>query len=223
MSVSRPVLAIAGAALAGVALVGGGTGATFTTSTTSSQRVTAGTLHVAVSAPGAECASSDASGCHALVLPGVGPVGSTFETAPTVVTMTNTGNIPAFFDAIQMSATRNGDDASAYLLNQMSVCIHSTDTTGTWVEGNGPLAVATTLSPTVKENPVKLMPGDTATYSVDFYAGKDSACGATYSDGPHTSALWQTAVGHAYQTPDSLTNKAQGGVVTPTLGFSFTG
>jgi hypothetical protein len=217
---SRLAVGIAGVAVAGAAFIGTGAGATFTTATTSSQKVTAGTLHVALSAPGATCANGDASGCHALTLPDVGPVGSTFDTAPTLVTIKNTGNIPAFFDSIQMSETHNADTASAALRNQMNVCIKSTDASGTWVEGNGPLTKAISLNPTVKENPVELQPGQTATYQFEFYAGKDSAgCGTTVSDGTNTRAAW----GGTYTTPASLTNAAQGGVVTPTLTFAFTG
>jgi hypothetical protein len=223
MRLSRPLLALTGAALAGIAMVGVGAGATFTTSTASSQKVTAGTVHVALSADGATCTSVDGSGCHALTLSDVGPVGSTFESTPTVVTMTNKGNIPVFFKAIQMSETHNADTASVALFNEMNVCIKSTDTSGTWVEGNGPLYIATALNPTVVENPVKLMPGETATYSVAFYAGQDSACGTTYSDGSHTRDAWAAAIGHGYLTPASLNNDAMGGVVTPTLTFSFTG
>ncbi len=220
MRFSRVAIGVAGVAVAGAAFIGSGAGATFTTSTASSQQVVAGTLHVAVSAPNATCTSNDASGCHALTLPAVGPVGSTFDSTPTVVTITNTGNIPAYFDSIQMSETHNANTASTALRNEMNVCIKSTDPSGTWVEGNGPLTTAITLSPSVKENPVKMMPGETDTYQVEFYAGQDSAgCGTTVSDGTNTRAAW----GGTYTTPASLTNAAQGGVVTPTLTFAFTG
>lgn len=222
MSVSRATVAVLGVALAGVAVTGVGAGAKFTTSTASSQKITAGTLHVAVSAPGATCTNSDASGCHSLALPDVGPVGSTFDSTPTVVTVQNTGNIPAFFSAIQISETHNGDTASAWLRNEMSICIKSTDPSGTWVEGNGPLTTATSLTPSVQEQPVKLMPGETATYQMEFYAGEDSSCGTTTSDGPTTKTRWENVSG-AYATPASLTNDAEGGVVTPTLTFSFNG
>ena len=220
MQKSRLVVGVAGVAIAGAAFIGSGAGATFTTSTTSSQKVTAGTLHVAVSANGATCANGDASGCHALTLPDVGPVSSTFDSTPTVVTIKNTGNIPAYFDSIQMSETHNADTASAALRNEMNVCIKSTDPSGTWVEGNGPLLKAISLNPTVKENLVKVMPGQTESYQVEFYAGQDSAgCASTVSDGSNTRAAW----GGTYTTPASLTNDAQGGVVTPTLTFNFTG
>lgn len=224
MRLSRPVVALAGVGLLGLAAIGAGAGATFTTDVQSNQTVTAGTLHVSVTAPGGQCTDGRPDGCHTLKLPAVGPVGSTFETEPTVVTMTNTGNIPAYFSAIQMSESHNlADAASNAFANQMNVCIKSTDTSGTWVEGNGPLSAAVALNPTVQENPVKLDPGQTATYQMNFYAGQDSVCGAKYSDGPGTTARWTGYLGGSYQTPASLNNDAQGGVVTPTLTFSFTG
>jgi len=62
------------------------------------------------------------------------------------------------------------------------------------------------------------------TFSVDFYAGQNSThCNQVSSDGTNTKAAWDGYQGHAYQTPASLTNAAQGGVITPTLTFSFTG
>ena len=139
--------------------------------------------------------------------------------------MTNTGNVPATFDAIQMSESHDtGSSASNALEREMNVCIQSTDASGgPWTEGNGPLTAAVALTPSVKENPVVLQPGDTATYQVSFYAGQDSHCNSVSSDGSHTKAAWDGYLGHAYQTPAPLNNDAQGGSVTPTLTFSYTG
>jgi hypothetical protein len=222
MRFSRPVVALAGAGLLGLAAIGAGAGATFTTDVKSSQTVTAGTLQVSVSANGATCTiNRPGDHCRALTLPSVGPVGSSFETPATHVQMTNTGNIPATFDAIQMSETHNvADPASNAFRDQMNVCIKSHDPSGTWVEGNGPLTTAISLHPSVEENPVVLQPGQSASYWVSFYAGQDSSeCGLITSSGSVTTGRW----GGAYSTPASLTNAAQGGVVTPTLAFSFTG
>jgi hypothetical protein len=220
---SRPLIALAGVAVAGIAIAGVGAGATFTSSTSSDQTISSGTIGVSITAPGSDC-TDVGQRCTTLTLPAVGPVGSTFETTPTVVKMTNTGNIPATFDAIQMSETHDGSSsASNHLLNEMNVCIRSTDDSGgPWNEGNGPLTTAVALTPTVKENPVVLAPGGTATYQVDFYAGKDSACGTNSSDGTHTKAAWDGYDGGTYHTPASLNNDAMGGSVTPTLTFSFT-
>ena len=212
-----------GMGAAGLALIGAGAGATFTTDTQSHQTVNAGSLGMSVWASGNAACGSAAAGCSHITLPTVGPVGSTFETPATHVNVTNTGDIPAYFSQIQMSEADNGTTADVALRNGMNVCIHSKDPSGTWVEGNGPLTVADALNPTVTENPVKVNPGQTVSYWVDFYAGQDSACGTTYSDGSHTSAAWAGYLGHAYQTPDSLPQNAQGGSVTPTLTFSYTG
>jgi hypothetical protein len=122
-----------------------------------------------------------------------------------------------------MSDSHVGTANNNALFAQTNVCIRSTDDSGTWTEGNGPLSTAVALNPTVKENPVVLDPGDTASFSVDFYAGKDSICGTTSSDGSHTKAAWDGYDGGPYHTPASLTNAAQGGTITPTLTFSFTG
>lgn len=222
MQLSRPVVALAGAALAGIALVGVGASATFTASTSSGQKITAGTLNVVAWAPEAPgCRTADA-GCQSLTLPDVGPVGSTFETPATHVFVTNKGDIPAFYDAIQITETDNGTNESAALKNQSNICIMSHDPSGTWVEGNGPLLTALALNPTVKQNPVQLNPGESGEYWVSMYAGKNSACGTTVSDGSHTRDAW-TGLAGPYQTPASLTNAAQGGSITPVLTFSFTG
>ena len=115
------------------------------------------------------------------------------------------------------------------LFAQTNVCIRSTDPVGSgghgpWTEANGPLATAVALNPTVTENPLVLQPGDTMTFSVDFYAGMDSTtCNRVYSDGPGTEAIWDGYLGGMYHTPASLTNAAQGGTITPTLTFNVTG
>lgn len=226
MSLSRWTVALIGVGAVGLALVGVGAGATFTTSTTSSQSFSAGTLSMAVSSDDAAGCRTAASNCQSLTLPAVGPVSSTFETPKTVITMTNTGNIPAHFSAIQIGQSHDGTvAANNALLNETYVCIQSTDYSGgPWTEGNGPLTTAVALTPTVAENDVTLAPGATATYSMDFYAGKDSgACNPVSSDGSHTKAAWDGYDGGPYHTPASLNDDAQGGVVTPTLTFSYTG
>lgn len=224
MSRTIPLAALAGLAAVGIALVGVGARANFTSSTTSNQTVTAGSMNVVVSAPNTPGCEAPTDGCHALTLPAVGPVGSAFESPATHVTITNKGNVTATFDAIQMSQTNDSSAASTALFHDMNVCIRSHDDSGTWVEGNGPLTTAVGLNPTVKQNGVTLAPGATASYWVSFYAGQNSAeCGTTTSDGPNTKAAWEGYQGGGYHTPASLTDASQGGAVTPTLTFSFTG
>ena len=220
MAVPRPVVAIVGAGILGIAAVGMGAGATFTDAVHADQTITAGTMHMTLSS---STGSVSADG-QTVTLPPSGAVGSTFETAQDVITVHNSGNIPATTAAFQLGETHGTSPASAALLNQMNVCIKSTDPSGTWTEANGPLTTGLALQPSVVENQVVLQPGESMTFSVGFYAGQDSShCAPVSSDGPSTKARWDGYDGGPYHTPASLTSAAMGGVVTPTLTFSFTG
>jgi len=223
MAFSRKVLTAGAVGVAALALIGTGAGATFTDAVHANSTVTAGTMNLQITAGG------NISADHKSVrLAPVGPTGSTFESSEQLVTVKNNGDIPVTFDSFQMTEPSSGNDNDNALFAQTNVCIRSTDPSsvanpGTWTEGNGPLFAAVGLNPTVKENPVVLHSGETMTFSVDFYAGKDSICGTTYSDGTNTRNAWFTYIGHSYQTPPSLTNAAQGGTITPTLTFNVTG
>jgi hypothetical protein len=209
-----------GVGILGIAAVGMGAGATFTDAVHADQTITAGTMHVTVSSTTGTLSSDG----RTITLPSFGPVGSTFETDQNIITVHNSGNIPVTTAAFQLSETHGSSAASAALRNQMNVCIKSTDPSGTWTEGNGPLTTGVALTPSVVENAVTLQPGDTMTFSVGFYAGQDSThCAQVSSDGPNTLARWDGYNGGAYHTPASLTPAAMGGVVTPSLEFSFTG
>ncbi len=203
MPLSRPLVVLAGAALAGIALVGVGASASFTDSTSSAQKITAGQMNVVVSASNVPGCTTAANGCKSLSLPDVGPVGSSFESPATHVVVTNNGNVAAYFDAMQMSESDNGSSASVTLRNEVNICIRSTDNSGTWVEGNGPLTTAVALHPTVKQNPVKLDPGQSASYWFSIYAGQDSECGTITSYGSEHQGgvgwLRRRAVPHAGQ------------------------
>jgi hypothetical protein len=222
MATSHKVLTVGAVGVAALALIGTGAGATFTDAVHETQSVQAGTMNVQVTGPSGSSRSADGK---TITLPTFGPTGSTFESPRQLITITNNGNIPATADAIQMTESHPSAGNNNALFAQTNVCIQSTDASGgPWTEGNGPLATAVALNPTVKQNPVVLNPGQTMTFSVTYYAGKDSSyCNPVSSDGPHTQAAWDGYQGHAYQTPASLTNAAQGGKITPTLTFSFTG
>lgn len=228
MAKSRKFLTAGAIGVAAIALIGAGASATFTTATESSQTVTAGTIGMVVYAAGSDCPDATYN-CTSLTLPAVGPVGSTFETPATVVYMKNTGYIPVSYKAIKMSETHPALPNADALRDQMNVCIMGWDPSvgawpgGAWVEGNGPLTAAVALG--VAQNGVVVQPGATTWYKVSFYAGQNSAnCSSNvHSDGPNTLLAWDGYLGGAYTTPASLTNAAQGGVVTPKLTFSFTG
>lgn len=219
MAISRKALAVGTMGVAALALVGTGAGATFTDSVHETQSIQAGTMNMQISGPGSVSADG-----KSITLPAFGPTGSTFESTKQVVTITNSGNVAATSAAIQMSESHPNAGNNNALFAQTNVCIMSHDPSGTWTEGNGPLSAAVALNPTVKQNSVVIEPGQSIQVWVTYYAGQDSAnCGEVSSDGPNTSAAWDGYLGHPYQTPASLTNAAQGGTITPTMTFSFTG
>ena len=221
MAYSRKFLTVGALGVAALALIGAGGSATFRDALDANQKVTAGTMNVWISDGAGGTVSPDGK---SVTLPDFGPTGSTFETEHRVITVTNYGNIPVKSLAFQMGGTRGTSQASYTLWNQVNVCIKSTDKSGTRTEGNGPLTTAVALTPSVAQNPVDLDPGQSMTFSVDFYAGRNSKnCDARYSDGTNTSNAWSAHRGGSYNTPASLTNAAMGGVVTPKLTFSFTG
>ena len=223
MAFSRKVLTAGAVGVAALALIGTGAGASFTDAVHATQTITAGTMNVQVTAAAGTVSADGKS----VTLPAFGPTGSTFETSNTI-TVKNNGHMPATFDSFQMTEPSSGNANDNSLFTQTNVCIRSTDpssvvTPGNWTEGNGPLATAVALNPTVKENPVVLHSGETMTFTVDFYAGKDSLCGTTYSDGTNTRNAWFSKIGTPYRTPASLTDAAHGGTITPTLTFTLSG
>jgi hypothetical protein len=222
MGNSRKILTAGAVGVAALALIGTGAGATFTDAVQAHRTINAGTMNVQISNGGGGSVSADGK---SVTLSPVGPTGSTFESTQQTVTIKNYGNIPVTSDAIQMSESHVGTANNNALFAQTNVCIQSTDYSGgPWTEGNGPLSAAVALNPTVKQNPVVLQPGDTLTFSVDFYAGQDSShCNPVSSDGSNTRAAWDGYDGGPYHTPASLTDAAQGGVINPTLTFAFTG
>ena len=221
MAKSRKFLTAGAVGVAALALIGAGASATFSDEVNATQTVTAGTMDVQITDGGGGTVAWDGK---TVTLPSFGPTGSTFESTHRIITVTNKGLIPVKSLAFQMSESHVGTANNNALLAQTNVCIQSTDTSGgPWTEGNGPLATAVALNPTVAQNPVTLDPTKSMTFSVGFYAGQDSVCGVRTSDGSNTKAAWEGYQGHPYQTPASLTNAAQGGVITPTLTFKFTG
>ena len=223
--------------IAGTGLIGIGAHAVFTTSTASSQTITAGTMGgVVLSSPDASngCISvgvavANPSTCHTLTLNPPAPVGSTFETPASTVTVTNNSNIPVTEASMQLTDSTNGTPGN-YLQNQMDICIYSDGNT----VATGPLTTGLGLTPSIGLNAITLAANNVGaasqdTYQVDFYAGQNSAlCTTPWSSGPHTAYAWSGS-GWPYPqtnpwvTPASLTNDAQGGVVGVTLSMAYTG
>ncbi len=226
MAHTRKALTVGAISVAALALIGTGAGASFTDAVNNTQHITAGTMNVKITDGAGGSVSPDGK---TVTFASFGPQGSTFETPQKVITIRNNGNIPAMAKSIQMTESHVGTANNNALLAQTNVCIQSTDPAGEggggpWTEGNGPLTTALALNPTVAQNPFVLQPGETMTFSVTFYAGQDSAnCNEVSSDGTNTKNTWDGYDGGPYHTPASLTNAAQGGTITPTMTFNFTG
>lgn len=211
MAKSRKFLTVSALGVAAFALIGAGASATFTDSANGSQQITAGKMSLVAHSVGGTTSSDGKT----VTLPAFGPTGSVFETTNNPVLITNTSNITVTELEITLSDANNGAANSLALRSQVNVCMWSDP----WIVANGKLTTGEALSPAVGLNKVDLAPGETETLYVDFYAGKDAAkCGTTSSSGPNTASHWGS-----YSQPASLTNEAQGGVVTPTMTFKFIG
>ena len=110
---------------------------------------------VTVSGPAGTVRSADGK---TITLPTPDPVGSTFETAPIILTVKNQGNITVHAVKISMGESHNtSSSASNALAAETNVCIQSQDYSGgPWTEGNGPLSAAVALG--VVQNPTILHP-----------------------------------------------------------------
>jgi hypothetical protein len=241
MKLTRSIAVLGGLGVAAIALIGAGAGAVFTTSTTSSQTITAGTPNVTLTTPNGG-ASLSANG-RALTLAPYGPVGSTFLSPIQTINVTNTGNIPVTEFTIQVSDTPN-NSAGGPLSNEMSMCL----TSDGFIMYNGLLASGESLITLDPTPPYVLSVGQSDQYTMQFYAGnEDAGCGTwsgwsswqlgNFSAYPVTGTqdVWvgnvENAAGHpnyvGTPTPGTssagtLNNDAEGGIDTVTFTFNFT-
>jgi len=202
MSLSRPLIALVGVGVLGIAAVGVGVGATFTDATHSLQTINTGSIDMTLSSDYAGVTTS-ADG-KTLTLPASGLYGSTFKTALVPITMTNNGTSTAKRTSIDVSTTlKTGSLADGELRDQMYVCIVSpADNTGKVIyDGLVKNVGLRTLTGGI-------LPKATDTYSAEFYAGQQ-ATACTGKDGAVTPVL------------TGLDNKAQGGSVTPSVTVNF--
>lgn len=230
----RNFAAFGAASVMGLGLIGVGAHAVFTTTTASSQTITAGAPSVILWSADAPGCTTIADNCTSITLNPVGPVGSTFDQPiPLVpINIKNTGTTPVSESAIQLSDSVNGP-AGTNLQNQMNICMSSdpgsggTGADGATVVANGALSTGLALSPSVTLIGPTLAPGGTDEYQVDFYAGQNSSeCGTTWSDGGHTASAWSGATYptvNPWVTPASLSSNAEGGAVAVTLTYTYTG
>jgi predicted ribosomally synthesized peptide with SipW-like signal peptide len=206
--------------IAGLGLIGAGAHAIFNASTTSTQQITAGTMNVTLSSPGAY-----GNNTPTLTFANFGPTNSSFTTGDNLVTITNNSGI-----VVKEIESTPGDtydssggptSANSRLAAEVSLCEVSYGPGGTpaYVIYNGLLsaAPAQAINGTLAGAPG---PGNTDSYLVNIYAGStvNTACGsvttvgafAPAADGPNPAAT-------------DLSDDAQGGVINPTMTVTYTG
>jgi predicted ribosomally synthesized peptide with SipW-like signal peptide len=164
--------------LAGLALIGAGAHAAFTTSTTSSQQISTGTMNVQLYSSNALSGNGSAN----LVLNNYGPIGSTFSTGQEEVQIYNAGSIPVS----GVSATFGASGSSA-LWSELNVCLVGSDGALIW---EGPLNAATGTASISDIGPIAS--GGWSAYYVDYYAGPQTlpgSCGYTSAPALDNSVL----------------------------------
>jgi hypothetical protein len=192
--------------LAGLGLVGAGAHAVFTTTTTSSQTISAGTPSVDLYATGAvsaitgqPCANlADATypayQCNEITLPAAGPFGSSFTTGDQPVTVVNSGNISITGMSIGLAATAGYGNN---LYNEVSICEFTPGTVIYWGTLN-----TMGSSYTLPGSPIA--PNGTTTYDVDLFAGSGQVTGCGTSGGG-SPVLGQGAVGQSITLTATVT------------------
>jgi hypothetical protein len=185
-----------------------------------SPHITPQTLSVVLSAHGAA-----GNGTPNITLGPLGPTDSSFTTAPDLITITNNGTMTANEVALKLSDHNN----STTFEHETWVCLYSAGR----VFFNEPLIAVEGYGQTAFGH-LTLAPGATDTYTVVYYAGQseNTGCGQTFSSFssvPYDGYPGQYNVTEPYPTGTtnsaaiSLTNSAEGGIVTPTVTLSFTG
>jgi hypothetical protein len=189
--------------LAGLGLVGAGAHAVFTTSTSSAQTVSSGTLAVTLTGNG-----TLSNGATTLTFAPLAKLGSSFTTGDELTTMTNTGTIAAKEITATTAASGNSNlEADVYFCQVSSG----------EVIYNGPVAGAVALGTQSITGSIAV--GSTDNNTINIYAGptEPEACGAVTTVGaaaPSADAVNPAAA--------SLTNVDEGGTlsISLTVGYS---
>ncbi len=205
--------------LAGLGLVGAGAHAVFTTSTASSQTITAARMNVVLSS---SCATSATNNTDNLTLVNEAPVGSSFETSPCVIQVNNNSAIPVTYMTIALSAANDGTTAGATLESETFACFY-----GPEVNTNiGIIGFNESVPAAIAQGAVGVsgtIPAyGTDTYIMVFYAGPttDTGCGTnvpSYSLVPYPNGDGMNPAATA------LDSSAEGGSFTPTLTLTYSG
>jgi len=198
----RTAMAFAGIVVLAIALGASSAYGYFTTHGSGVGSASIGTLSgaVVVSTPDSTAVggytgpcTSASVGCTSITLPTVDLVGSTFDSTPIPVTITNTGSVPVTEMQVAVSDTNN----NATMEQELGLCFYNSGAS----QLNGLL---TSLKGTHALLPGTLAVGGTDTYSVDFYAGQASSmCG-----GPAVSSLTTGAEDGSVTTTITVTSNS---------------
>jgi predicted ribosomally synthesized peptide with SipW-like signal peptide len=223
----RTVALTAVMSLAGLSLVGAGAHAVFTQNTTSQQTISAGTLAVVLSSPGAT-----GNGTPTISLPSFTDAGSTFISPAQLITITNNGTLTANEINLQVTDTP-GNSAGSALASEMYLCLYSDAN----IVFNGLLSADEALGNMAVGGTV-LPNGGTDTYTAVFYAGDaytgcgnvsgyqygtlDAAPGTSLTPYPVTSAQPDAGSPVGYSSSaGTLQNDAQGGTDTVSITLTY--
>ena len=158
-----------------------------------------------------------------ITLGSLGPTGSSFMTAPVLVTITNNGTIAASDVALQLSDRSNNTTFE----HQTWVCLYSNGN----IFANEPLTTVKGYGQSAIGN-LTLAPGATGSYTVVYYAGteENTGCGNAftgYSATPYNGYPGQYNSTEPYPAGTtnsaalSLTNPVEGESITPTVTVSY--
>ena len=214
----RALGVVAGVSLVGVSLVGVGVYAARFPSR--HEGFESHGLSVVLSADGASRTLAPT-----MTLTSVGPTGSSFQSAPTQITIINNGSIAAA--EVALSLGDNGGGVN--LESETWVCLYNER----GIVVNEPLAVVNSYGQAAIGN-LTLAPGATDSYTVVYYAGNnvDTGCGGPftgYSPTPYNGYRGQYISTEPYPSgstnPEAqrLTNTAEGQTITPTVTFTYVG
>ena len=221
----RTVPMVTAISISSLGLIGVGVHATFTTSTSSGQAITAGTPDLTLvgsCASGTNCPVDGNNILYTLSPDGETltfspdtPLGLSFTTGDELVTATNTGNLPLTEPTWTPSAT-----VGTQLEGEAYVCATSTGIgmgTTNYLLYNGPLSgfmgtsysLAETLS--ISGTTATATSGPTDNFTVDVYAGSEpTQCGNSFTNGTGAPGGGGVAAG-------SGSTAAAGTSVAPTL------
>ncbi len=216
----RTISILGAIGVAAIALIGAGAAGVFTTATTSTQTITAGTLNVVLTS---SCAQSGNNSTNLTLAPEAA-VGSSFESSPCVITVNNIGNIPVTYTTIQLTATNDGTSAGAALEAETFACFYGPEVGSSPPSGiigfNGPVPTVIGDGPVAVGGTIPA--GGTDTYILVFYAGPttNTGCGGNVPD--YSTVPWPQSPG-TNSAAASLDNSAQGGSFYPALTLTYSG